>query len=122
MAEEKLHTCVLTVNPLHGPIPCEACAETPKCIHGWKLGINKCADCELVHADQVVAAARAVAECFKGSGALMVVSEPGRTLEARVDDLRAALAEHYKAGAYASVTDIIDTMSSAAHSLHGRRG
>jgi hypothetical protein len=49
MAGEKLHSCTLTVSPMHGPIPCEACAEELRCKHGYNLNgrFGKCSACEL---------------------------------------------------------------------------
>ncbi len=46
MAGEKLHSCTLTVNPMYGPIPCEACAEMPRCPHGRKADVEQCDSCE----------------------------------------------------------------------------
>jgi hypothetical protein len=50
MAGEKLHSCTLTVNPMHGPIPCEACAEMPRCPHGMRADVDRCDSCALVDA------------------------------------------------------------------------
>jgi hypothetical protein len=41
--------------------------------------------------DGVVSAARAVEQCFSGTGPLLVLAKPGRELEDRIGDLRAAL-------------------------------
>ena len=104
MSTEKVHTCINTVSPMHGPSPCEACAGMPRCEHGMRAGLDKCDSCGLRGADDVVGAARGVAECFTGIGAQMVLSLPGRTLEDRMGDLRAALAVLDKAGVYASTS------------------
>ena len=47
LTEPKAHTCINTVNVMAPQMGCEACYEAPRCPHGWRLMLDKCAHCEV---------------------------------------------------------------------------